>query len=191
MIVIRECEGHDELEACVELQVETWGYDATDTILRKAFLVMQKAGGQVIGRLTRSWLGRVRGTATRRRRRDGAKGVRSADAGSMVAFALSLPGVKTGASAPGGKPYPYIHSHMLAVKEGYRNRGLGAQLKLAQRSDALERGITHIEWTFDPVEIKNAFLNINKLGRLSRIAIAGISMVYPLLDCRAAFLRIV
>jgi predicted GNAT superfamily acetyltransferase len=49
MIVIRECKGQDELEACVDLQVETWGYDPTDVIPRKAFLVWQKVGGQVIG----------------------------------------------------------------------------------------------------------------------------------------------
>ena len=49
MIVIRACEGLEELEACVQLQVETWGYDATDLMPRKAFLVMEKAGGQVIG----------------------------------------------------------------------------------------------------------------------------------------------
>ena len=49
MILIRECQGHDELEACVQLQVETWGYDQTDVIPRKAFLVMQKIGGQIIG----------------------------------------------------------------------------------------------------------------------------------------------
>ena len=49
MILIRECSGLDELEACVQLQVETWGYDATDLMPRKAFLVMQKAGGQLIG----------------------------------------------------------------------------------------------------------------------------------------------
>jgi predicted GNAT superfamily acetyltransferase len=152
LIIVRTCEGHEELEACVELQVETWGYDATDIIPRKAFLVMQKVGGQVLGAFDTDLPGA------------GSDG----DAGSMVAFALSLPGVKTGPGAPGGKPYPYIHSHMLAVKEGYRNRGLGAQLKLAQRSDALARGITHIEWTFDPVEIKNAFLNINKLGAIVR-----------------------
>jgi hypothetical protein len=55
---------------------------------------------------------------------------------------------------------------MLAVKEGYRNRGLGAQLKLEQRREALSRGIRHMEWTFDPLEIKNAFLNIHKLGAI-------------------------
>jgi predicted GNAT superfamily acetyltransferase len=55
---------------------------------------------------------------------------------------------------------------MLAVKEGYRNRGFGARLKLEQRKEALLRGIRHMEWTFDPLEIKNAFLNIHKLGAI-------------------------
>jgi predicted GNAT superfamily acetyltransferase len=55
---------------------------------------------------------------------------------------------------------------MLAVKEGYQNRGLGMQLKLEQRREALSRGIRHMEWTFDPLEIKNAFLNIHKLGAI-------------------------
>jgi predicted GNAT superfamily acetyltransferase len=57
---------------------------------------------------------------------------------------------------------------MLAVRDGYRNQSIGARLKLAQREDALKRGITRIEWTFDPVEIKNAFLNIHKLGAIVR-----------------------
>jgi len=56
----------------------------------------------------------------------------------------------------------------MAVKEGYRNRRLGFQLKLEQRKDALKRGIRLIEWTFDPLEIKNAFLNIHKLGAVVR-----------------------
>lgn len=152
LIVIRTCEGHEELEACVQLQVETWGYDVTDMIPRKGFLVMQKVGGQVLGAFDTE----LPGTPEK------------GNGASMVGFALSLPGMKTGSSSPDGRPFPYIHSHMLAVKEEYRNRGLGAQLKLAQRRDALARGITHMEWTFDPVEIKNAFLNIRKLGAIVR-----------------------
>jgi predicted GNAT superfamily acetyltransferase len=152
LIVIRGCVGHEELEACVQLQVETWGYDATDIIPRKAFLVMQKVGGQVLGAFDNDLAGAAA---------DG-------DAASMIGFAMSLPGIKTGANSPDGRAYPYMHSHMLAVKSGYRNRGVGAQLKLAQREDALARGVTHMEWTFDPVEIKNAFLNINKLGAIVR-----------------------
>jgi predicted GNAT superfamily acetyltransferase len=152
LIRIRTCEGHDELEACVQLQVQTWGYDPTDVIPRKAFLVMQKVGGQVLGAFDTDLPGAPA----------------NGDAASMVGFSLSLPGMKFGPNSPDGKPHPYIHSHMLAVKDAYRNRGVGLQLKLAQRNDALARGITHMEWTFDPVEIKNAFLNIRKLGAIVR-----------------------
>jgi predicted GNAT superfamily acetyltransferase len=150
MIVIRSCRGHEELEACVQLQVDTWGYDPTDVIPRKAFLVWQKVGGQVIGAFDTEIAGAP------------------ADGGpeSLVGFVLALPGVKTIAGEP--TPLPYLHSHMMAVKEGYRNRGLGVQMKLAQRKEALGRGIRHIEWTFDPLEIKNAFLNIHKLGAIVR-----------------------
>ena len=57
---------------------------------------------------------------------------------------------------------------MLAVAPEYRNRGVGKMLKLAQREDALARGIELIEWTFDPLEAKNAFFNIEKLGAIVR-----------------------
>jgi len=60
----------------------------------------------------------------------------------------------------------YLHSHMLAVLPEYRNSGIGRKLKLAQREDALERGISKMEWTFDPLEIKNAYLNIVRLGAI-------------------------
>ncbi|HUN86151.1 MAG TPA: hypothetical protein VMU48_17360 [Terracidiphilus sp.] len=83
---------------------------------------------------------------------------------SLVGFAYSLPGIKSGA----GGPWPYLHSHMLAVRQSHRDRGLGVQLKLKQRDEALSRGIRHMEWTFDPLEIKNAHLNIHKLGAIVR-----------------------
>src|SRR6202046_2461332 len=82
------------------------------------------------------------------------------DGDVMVGFALSVPGTRTG--------HVYLHSHMLAVRQSHRNGGLGRRLKLMQREDALERGIELIEWTFDPLEIKNAYLNIEKLGAIAR-----------------------
>ena len=57
---------------------------------------------------------------------------------------------------------------MLAVRNEYRNAGLGRQIKLFQREDALARGFELIEWTFDPLEIKNAYLNIERLGAIAR-----------------------
>ena len=144
MIEIRPCEGFDELEACVQLQIETWGYDESDVIPRKTFRVAQSIGGQVIGAFD--------------------TGIPGGGAKSLVGFVFSLPGVKTYS----GLTQAYLHSHMLAVKDSYRNRGLGRELKLKQRAEALSRGIRHIEWTFDPLEIKNAFLNIRRLGAIAR-----------------------
>ncbi len=83
------------------------------------------------------------------------------DGATMVAFCLCIPGLK-----PGGQAY--LHSHMLGVLPEYRNTGLGRRLKLAQREYALTNGIALIEWTFDPLEIKNAFFNIERLGAIVR-----------------------
>jgi len=83
------------------------------------------------------------------------------DGGAMVGFLLSIPGIK-----PRGGTY--LHSHMLGVLPAWRNRGVGRMLKLRQREDALERGIELIEWTFDPLELKNAFFNMERLGAIVR-----------------------
>ena len=78
----------------------------------------------------------------------------------MAGFALSVPGARGGRS--------YLHSHMLAVRKQHQNAGLGRRIKLFQREDALARSFELIEWTFDPLEIKNAYLNIEKLGAIAR-----------------------
>ena len=78
----------------------------------------------------------------------------------MVGFALSIPGTRAG--------HVCLHSHMLAVRKDCRNHGLGRRLKLLQREEALARGIELIEWTFDPLEIKNAYFNIERLGAIAR-----------------------
>jgi predicted GNAT superfamily acetyltransferase len=83
------------------------------------------------------------------------------DGDRMIAFCNSLPGLKPG-------PKSYLHSHMLGVLPEYRNHGVGRALKLAQREEALSRRIDLIEWTFDPLELKNAYLNIEKLGAVVR-----------------------
>lgn len=83
------------------------------------------------------------------------------DRGRMVAFCLCVPGLK-----PGGKSY--LHSHMLGVLPKYRNAGLGRKLKLKQREYAIAAGVELIEWTFDPLELKNAFFNMERLGTIVR-----------------------
>ncbi|HEX8984523.1 MAG TPA: acetyltransferase [Bryobacteraceae bacterium] len=83
------------------------------------------------------------------------------DGARMVGFCLAIPGIK-----PGGQPF--LHSDMLGVLPEYRDRRIGRALKLAQRGDALSRGIALIEWTFDPLELKNAFFNMERLGAVVR-----------------------
>lgn len=77
-----------------------------------------------------------------------------------IGFALAFAAVRDGRS--------YLHSHMVAVVENFQNRGVGRQLKLAQRDDGLARGIESIEWTFDPLQLKNAHFNIARLGAIAR-----------------------
>lgn len=83
------------------------------------------------------------------------------DGNRMVGFCLAIPGLKAGGKS-------YLHSHMLGVTPEYRDKGVGRQLKLKQREDALARGIQLIEWTFDPLEIKNAYFNVERLGAIVR-----------------------
>src|ERR1700728_2635402 len=66
-VVLRGCEGFEEMGACVDLQVDTWGYNDGDVIPRRMFIVAQRIGGQVVGAF------------------EGQK---------MVGFAMSLPGAK-------------------------------------------------------------------------------------------------
>ena len=132
-IVVRKCQGIDEMRACVALQKEVWNFSDADLVPLRLFVVAEKVGGQVMGAF---------------------------EGKEMVGFALSVPGTRS--------RHVYLHSHMLAVRKDHRNSGLGRRLKLLQREEAIGRGIELIEWTFDPLEIKNAYLNIEKLGAIAR-----------------------
>ena len=132
-IELRRCHNVEDFRACVALQKEVWNFTDAELVPLRMFVVADKVGGQVMGAFEKS---------------------------TMVGFALSVPGTRSG--------HIYLHSHMLAVRKDHRNGGLGRRLKLMQREDALARGIELIEWTFDPLEIKNAYLNIEKLGAIAR-----------------------
>ncbi len=80
----------------------------------------------------------------------------------MIGFSLAIPGVK-----PGGTPY--WHSHMTGILPEFQNQGIGRTIKLRQRDEARRAGIGRIEWTFDPLEIRNAHFNIERLGVVVRL----------------------
>jgi len=80
---------------------------------------------------------------------------------TLVGYTLAVAGLR----APDLR---YLHSHQTGVRASYRDRGVGRMLKLFQRDEALGRGIRLIEWTFDPLELKNAHFNLNRLGAICR-----------------------
>jgi len=95
------------------------------------------------------------------------------DGAKLAGFAFGFLGLERGQLI--------VHSHMLAVRESYRNSHLGYKLKLAQRERALalriDNGVTsdrindlrihEMTWTFDPLQSKNAHLNFARLGVVS------------------------
>lgn len=83
------------------------------------------------------------------------------DGRTMIGFSLAIPGIKPGAR-------PYLHSHIVGVAPAYRNSGVGRMIKLRQREAAISSGLDLMEWTFDPLEIKNAYFNIERLGAIVR-----------------------
>lgn len=138
MIEIRQLSELDEFAEVLRLQQVIWGFADVELLPLRFLVVVSKVGGHVFGAF---------------------------DMGQpeppMVGFCFAIPGVK-----PPGRPY--LHSHMLGVLPEYHNAGIGRRLKLRQREEALSRGIELIEWTFDPLELKNAFLNIERLGAIVR-----------------------
>ena len=138
MIEIRALVEHAEFAGAIELQQIIWGFDDIDVLPLRLFVTATKIGGQVFG---------------------------AYDGSRMIGFCLAIPGIK---ADPKKGNQSYLHSHMLGVLKEYRDSGVGRLLKLTQRKDALARGIGLLEWTFDPLEIKNAYFNIERLGAIVR-----------------------
>lgn len=75
----------------------------------------------------------------------------------LVGFVHHLTGVRDGNEIFG-------YSHMMAVTFDYQNKGVGARLKWSQRTRAMQEGRTFIKWTWDPMQARNAYFNLNRLG---------------------------
>src|SRR5262245_3920361 len=135
--------------AVVDLQVDVWGRDS-ETVPASVLMASVRRGGVLIG----AW---------------------AHDAGGrrLCGFVWSMPGWREGVRpAPGmdsgncfpeSSGHPTHWSHMLAVAPGARGARLGERLKLAQRERVLARGLDLIEWTFDPLQAQNAYLNVTVL----------------------------
>jgi predicted GNAT superfamily acetyltransferase len=78
----------------------------------------------------------------------------------LLGFVFGISGLRDGR--------PVHWSDMLAVRPEARDRGIGLRLKLHQRELLLERGIERVLWTFEPLESRNAYLNLHRLGATAR-----------------------
>jgi predicted GNAT superfamily acetyltransferase len=76
---------------------------------------------------------------------------------SLLGFVLHLVAVRNATEIIG-------YSHMMAVAKSAQNMGIGARLKWAQRERALSEGRSYIKWTWDPMQARNAYFNLNRLG---------------------------
>ena len=78
------------------------------------------------------------------------------DGDKMIGFLYSFPGISDGKA--------HLCSHMLGILPGYQKDGIGAEMKRIQAELASQAGFSMITWTFDPLESRNAYLNLHKLG---------------------------
>ncbi|MDQ0268365.1 GNAT family N-acetyltransferase [Cytobacillus purgationiresistens] len=76
--------------------------------------------------------------------------------GELVGFSYGFPGFDHGKS--------FLCSHMLGIHRDHRDKGIGALLKEEQKQVAIQMGYDLIRWTFDPLQSRNAYLNLSKLN---------------------------
>jgi predicted GNAT superfamily acetyltransferase len=134
----------DEYAECERLQQRIWESDAIDVVPRHLLLTFQRHGGVVLGAFD--------------------------SAGQMIGFAFGFLGQAAPDNAWTAHTLPaWQHcSHELGVVRDWRGRGVGYALKLAQREWVMRQGLDLITWTYDPLEIGNASLNLGKLGAVCR-----------------------
>jgi predicted GNAT superfamily acetyltransferase len=81
--------------------------------------------------------------------------------GRMVGFCFAFLGRRDGQLR--------LCSHQLGVISEFRGKGIGIALKQAQQRDALGLGYELVTWTFDPLEARNAYINLHRLGCIARL----------------------
>ncbi len=134
-VEIRPLGDHGEYRATLEVQQRVWGFSESDCVPPRLMIVAVEIGGLALGAFS---------------------------GGQLIGFSVAFPG-RAEAERSGKRP-TFWHSHMTGVLPEWQGRGIGRRIKLAQREQARRAGIEVVEWTFDPLEIRNAYFNIERLG---------------------------
>jgi predicted GNAT superfamily acetyltransferase len=163
-VAIRDLRTIDDLNQLRAVEKEVWGMAEDDAMPLTIAVALKAAGNIFIGAFEQREGGKQAAPEKPAREKfEKAKPWRAEKEKSgkekLVGFAFGFLGREHGETT--------IHSHMLAVLDGYRHLDLGAKLKHAQRERALAMGIHEMTWTFDPLQSRNAHFNFAKLGVLS------------------------
>jgi len=140
---IRPLKTIEDCHAAEDLQRRAWGVDDIDIAPAHLLLTAGKNGGVVLGAYT---------TAE--------------DGEQLIGFVFGFLGTREGHYSPEAPAQVKLKhcSHMMGVEPEWQSRGVGYALKLAQREAARAQALRLITWTYDPLESRNANLNISKLG---------------------------
>ncbi len=135
---IRPLESIEDYRACEEIQRQVWGPGDAEVVPLNMLSAVKRNGGIALGAFVDE---------------------------RLVGFVFGFLGTseRFGPEAPATVKLKH-HSHMLAVLPQWRDEGVGYALKLAQREAARAQGLRLMTWTYDPLESRNALLNISKLG---------------------------
>lgn len=137
---IRELTTLEEMRQVEQVQRAAW--DAPTTVVYSHMLIsFARNGGSVLGAF---------------------------DGGRIIAFLLSYLGLESPEAERPAMANLKLVSQRMAVLPEYRNSGIGYDLKVAQRNFAVHHGLRLITWTFDPLQSRNGYLNIRKLGAIVR-----------------------
>jgi predicted GNAT superfamily acetyltransferase len=143
-ITVRDLKSIDDLSQLKAVEKEVWGMTDDDTLPLTLAIALKSSGNILVGAFD----------TTKEKGKDKDK-----DNDKLVGFAFGFLGREHGQTT--------IHSHMLAVLDGYRHLDLGSRLKQAQRERAMAMGVHEMTWTFDPLQSRNAHFNFSKLGVVS------------------------
>ena len=138
---IRPIASFDDANQLEALQLLVWPGSELDVVPAHFLLTIARNGGLVLGAFDRDHL---------------------------VGFVVGFLG--TDRESPNRPAMAQLkhHSHMLGVHPDYRDKGIGFNLKVAQREFVNRQGIRLITWTYDPLQSRNAYLNIHRLGTICR-----------------------
>ena len=137
ILIIRPIDTPDLIKEVAGVEADTWGMKPGETVPDHVLTAIAREGGLLLG---------------------------AYDDEQLIGFTLGWLGTVTIEEGRPATDQLKLVSHMTGVISGYRDRRIGYQLKLAQRDWALKRDLDLITWTYDPLESRNAYLNLHLLG---------------------------